>query len=53
MIPTVLIIDLHGVDTHRHLRISLEEEDIPTVIYGIASKIPHTHSRRRYFGKRG
>jgi len=40
MIPTVLILDLHGEEaTHHHLRIALEGY-IPTVIYGIAWKIP-------------
>jgi len=41
MIPTVLILDLHGEEaTHRHLRFALQGGDIPTVIYGIAWKIP-------------
>jgi hypothetical protein len=53
MIPTVLMIDLHGEEgTHRHLRIALQGGDIPTVIYGIAWKIPDTHLRRRYLGRR-
>lgn len=54
MIPTVLMLDLHGEEgTHRHLQFALQDGDIPTVIYGIAWKIPHTHLQRRYFGKKG
>jgi len=54
MIPTVLMLDLHGEEgTHRHLRIALQGGDIPTVIYGIAWKIPTLIYDGVILGKKG
>jgi len=48
MIPTVLMLDLHGEEgTHRHLRFALQGGDIRNCM-----EDTHTHLRRRYLRRR-